>query len=468
MAVRDPYQPPAYPAIQQPQPEEYDLPPDIQAQIEYARMLDQQKTPMADPMAQSGGLRVGRFNVPGSAIDRASPALLAALQGRGPAVQKGRGHDLANILSVLGQTYLGSRVQGARERQAAHEEDLDLAKEMRGQQGTDRREAHQLAGSTLARYRWEQAKRSATPVAPKVVVTPKVRAEAARNGVWISSALDGTEVVPGELTSPVPKDVRQPESPMANAPFANEARVSRSGIRWLDSTNLPSDAAGKRAALEYAAANGLKVVDKGNADRLLNAEEVYRSLDNIESLMPGLLAANPAERLTKGPANIAASLTQSNSDAAAFRNTQIVGIRVIQALAAGQGSGFRLNQAEINAINSRWPKLTDDIETATKKLEWERVFLENKEGSYFGLPPKPLPRIMGFVNPAGMPSAGPENPMALKKFKAGLLSMMGGTRPSATALDSMRIEAKKNGVSQEALDAAEVEVANKLPAKGKR
>jgi hypothetical protein len=115
---------------------------------------------------------------------------------------------------------------------------------------------------------------------------------------------------------------------------------------------------------------------------------VYQGLDQVDSVLAKLLPAqtgNPAmdflNRQMAGAKNFGAALTQSGSDAAAFGSTLPLAIRGLQAVAAGPGSGFRLNQTEINAIRQRWPKLNDNIETARRKLEWERWFLRNKENA---------------------------------------------------------------------------------------
>ena len=73
---------------------------------------------MAEPEATAPGVRLPFINrtIPGSVIDRASPALLSALRSRGPAVRAGKNHDLTNVGSVLGQAYLGSRIGAAQDR----------------------------------------------------------------------------------------------------------------------------------------------------------------------------------------------------------------------------------------------------------------------------------------------------------------------------------------------------------------
>jgi hypothetical protein len=262
--------------------------------------------------------------------------------------------------------------------------------------------------------------------------------------------------------TPKPKEPGQ-----GNAPdYTDAIRTTRNGIKWLDTTNLPSDSNGKRSWQQFAQANGLHVVDKNNDDRLLAADEVYRSMDDMEALMNRILPDKPEDRATVGVMNHINAATQMNSDAAAFKNTQVLGIRTIQALAAGAGSGFRLNQAEVNLINQRWPHLDDTKEVGLKKLEWERRFLHNKEAAHFGLPYLPLPKLDGLPNPPGMPQeSNPQHPQAAQRFESKLFSALSGpqNKNSDAGVDSLFKEARANGVPEDSLSAIQQRVIGRLP-----
>ena len=166
MGIRNPYTPAQMPQVDF--GNESDLPPEVKAQLDYARALDAQATPVAGPEDASPGIRVpftGR-TIPGTAIDRASPALLSVLRSYAPAV-RGKNRDLANVASAVGQAFLGSRVAGAQDRARSHAEDLALAKEQRGQQAYDRRDAHRQAGQTLAYAMHEKRRAAAEAAKPK-------------------------------------------------------------------------------------------------------------------------------------------------------------------------------------------------------------------------------------------------------------------------------------------------------------
>lgn len=174
--------------------------------------------------------------------------------------------------------------------------------------------------------------------------------------------------------------------------FDTLTRQTRSGVPWLDMTNVPTPKE-KSAAMLYAKEHGLVAVDKNNADKLHTAEEVYQGFDDIDSIMSNFMDTSTGpRRLIHGAQNTLRGALQSDANISAFNNTRVLGIRALQALAAGAGSGFRLTQSEVELMSKNMPRVTDNITTARRKLSIERRFLQNKENSYFGKPSEPLPK----------------------------------------------------------------------------
>jgi hypothetical protein len=169
----------------------------------------------------------------------------------------------------------------------------------------------------------------------------------------------------------------------ANEYLDSLVNTTRAGGKWLDTTNIPNDKNAKAAALVYAKQNGLTAVDKGVADRLRTSEEVQSNMDQIDQVVASFLPENAQGRVVSVPRNLLAAWTQSNPDIASFGNTYAAAIRNIQALAGGQGSGFRLTNSEVNMATKNFPRITDDLPTARRKLAWERQFLANKERTFF-------------------------------------------------------------------------------------
>lgn len=178
------------------------------------------------------------------------------------------------------------------------------------------------------------------------------------------------------------------DGPEGSVPsFDNEIITTAAGNKFMDSTNFKG-VKDYNAARERAAKLGMPFVPPAAAKDLRTAQEVYQGLDQVDSVLEKMLpqqTGNPMQDLLSrqraGLKNFGQALTQSGSDAAAFQSTLPLAIRGLQAVAAGPGSGFRLNQNEINMITKRWPRLNDNIETARAKLAWERWFLRNKENA---------------------------------------------------------------------------------------
>jgi hypothetical protein len=183
-----------------------------------------------------------------------------------------------------------------------------------------------------------------------------------------------------------------------NAVYKQNSFTSPGGEQLLDLT--PFKGKEQAAAMVWAAQNGARAIPGPEAERLKSAKEVLLDMDNIMSaakiILPTVKGMNWGQAWkTKTLAGVANSLNAAagRGPAASFGNAQIVGIRNIQALAAGAGSGFRLNVQEVNMMKQNWPKANDSIEQATDKLAWEKSFLLNKENAYLGKPPVPMPEM---------------------------------------------------------------------------
>lgn len=213
------------------------------------------------------------------------------------------------------------------------------------------------------------------------------------------------------------------------ASFDNATFTTRAGRRVLDLTNF----AGKKKdrALNYAAKVGAVPVSAATSSALRTGQEVQAGLDQVEAALSSMLPHQTGAplkdflaRQAAGASNAFQALTQATSPAAAFTNTLPLAIRSLQAVAAGMGSGFRLNQSEINMIRQRWPRLNDNLETAQAKLRWERWFLGNKESSLLDkdfrvTQPEPVgPNLPATGLLSGQPSGSAENdPLGIRGGK---------------------------------------------------
>jgi hypothetical protein len=206
-----------------------------------------------------------------------------------------------------------------------------------------------------------------------------------------------------------------------DAAFGNATYTTRAGNKFLDLTNFktgkPHD-----LAVQYAAKNGMTPLDPNASTQMRTIDEVQNGLDQVESVLGRVLPHQTGHvvrdfltRQAVGAKNAVQAASQAGSEQAAFGSTYPLAIRSLQAVAAGPGSGFRLNQSEINLIQQRWPRLNDNIETARNKLLWERWFLKNKENSYFKRDWRVDPEPSAKGLPAtGILSGGTQGPARVK------------------------------------------------------
>lgn len=147
-------------------------------------------------------------------------------------------------------------------------------------------------------------------------------------------------------------------------------QTSFGGTQYADLSSLsPTD---KAKMAQVATQAGIKpILDAGTAAKL-NAISVSKTnLDNIMGQVSGIL--NSTEQpSSQGIGNSLKSFF-GNSDIKAFNSWRTAVINNVQALAGGQGSGLRINQAEIDAaLKNDLPVITgvgaDNLQSAQQKI----------------------------------------------------------------------------------------------------
>lgn len=147
-------------------------------------------------------------------------------------------------------------------------------------------------------------------------------------------------------------------------------QTSFGGTQYADlSTLSPTD---KAKMAQVATQAGIKpILDSGTAGKL-NAISVSKTnLNNIMGQVSGIL--NSTEQpSSQGIGNSLKSFL-GNSDIKAFNSWRTAVINNVQALAGGQGSGLRINQAEIDAaLKNDLPVITgvgaDNLQSAQQKI----------------------------------------------------------------------------------------------------
>ena len=163
-------------------------------------------------------------------------------------------------------------------------------------------------------------------------------------------------------------------------------------VKYLDMGALPNDKKVRDAALSYAAKNHIYAADKATATKMADVSEVHANLDAVENMLSKYLEDNSGwmQNVGRALSNTVQSIMKQG-DIGAFGNSQAAALRLLSTLVAGQGSGFRMTQAEVNMMMNNWPKLTDPLGLAQAKLDFERIMLRNKERAMLHLKPLPLP-----------------------------------------------------------------------------
>lgn len=141
---------------------------------------------------------------------------------------------------------------------------------------------------------------------------------------------------------------------------------------FINLSDFP-DAASKKTAMAYGAANGIPVLNPAEGEKMVSIDNAYTNIDKIAGGMKGLVANTPGLNLTEGLWN---SITGKlgNAGVASFNAWRTAVINNVQALAGGSGSGLRINQAEIDtALKNDLPNIqglgADTMASAQAKLD---------------------------------------------------------------------------------------------------
>lgn len=166
--------------------------------------------------------------------------------------------------------------------------------------------------------------------------------------------------------------------------FDNFTRSTKDGREYLDATLFK----GKdlSAALKHAAAKGIPALNSQAVGALQKMEDarsnIQEMLDQFEPI-----GAKKGTDVGKRFSNYLQAHTQIGPDAdklAAWNTWRTAAIGQLQALAGGQGSGLRINQAEIKAATeSDIPTVTDSITTAKQKLKNVLAMIDKNQETMF-------------------------------------------------------------------------------------
>lgn len=185
------------------------------------------------------------------------------------------------------------------------------------------------------------------------------------------------------VTNAVPNGNVQPKA--TGIPILdNNTKTTGSGIPYIDGTNLKGKLA-ETAQLE-AAKMGIPYVGEKQAAGLAKLDDAKSNLEAIKTELFSLLPKDATGRVVAGYAgNKLKAVLQSNDALGSFNTWRSAAIGILQGLVGGQGSGLRINQAEIAlSVANDIPNITDTVGVAQAKIDKVNIMLDNAEKSIFG------------------------------------------------------------------------------------
>lgn len=156
---------------------------------------------------------------------------------------------------------------------------------------------------------------------------------------------------------------------------------TQGGYSYINSDLIPSNL--QNMAQNVSAQTGIPILTADQVSKAQNIDVTQQNLDQIESVIPQILGSGLAGRLKGLTENQIEQAAQTNPTIASFGVYRDTAINAIQSLAGGSGSGFRLNQAEINTATDNLPTISDNLETAQSKLQILNGFISKWTAELF-------------------------------------------------------------------------------------
>ncbi len=162
-------------------------------------------------------------------------------------------------------------------------------------------------------------------------------------------------------------------------------KTTANGNKYVDLSTV-TDAKQKAALQNAAQVAGIPPLTDQNAAKINAIDDTRSNLDQIKNQFAKVGYQNGATKLLGG-GGLSNTIEGffGNTDIGSFNAWRTAAINSIQALAGGQGSGLRINQAEINsAMENDIPHQSDTVAVGNAKLEVLRHQLNNWENQLLG------------------------------------------------------------------------------------
>lgn len=171
-----------------------------------------------------------------------------------------------------------------------------------------------------------------------------------------------------------------------NSDISDYYDLSPSGYNYIDLSKLTTDQ--KKIIIPAARAQGIPLLDTQEAGKITAIGNARDNIQDISDSLDGLLAKNPVLNILKGSENTLASVF-GGPKVKSYKAWRTAIIAQVTALAGGQGSGLRINQAEIDAaLKNDLPIIAgpnaDTVASAQLKLANLRKQMDNWEKRIIG------------------------------------------------------------------------------------
>lgn len=153
------------------------------------------------------------------------------------------------------------------------------------------------------------------------------------------------------------------------------------GQSYVDSDRIPANQAD--AIKIQAAQAGIPVLTTDEVAKVRAIDQTSQNLTNIGNTIQSILKPGILGRGLDALENPIKDFLQTDTNISSFDSYRTAAINAIQALAGGSGSGFRLNQSEIDTATANLPTITDNLETANAKLAKMQTYLSQWTGQLF-------------------------------------------------------------------------------------
>jgi hypothetical protein len=183
--------------------------------------------------------------------------------------------------------------------------------------------------------------------------------------------------------------------------FDSELKTTPGGKTYLPLTNIKGVKA-TTAARQWAAKNGYPLVPQ-NTDAMI--DKLHVAKQNNEDMIASLRNFAPKNWKDFGTMakNQAAEMTGSDPEIATYKNYFDALIQQLTALAGGQGSGLRINQAEIVRQIKIAPSIRTPLPVAEAWAKRTQRLIDNAEQPVLGRA-KSQPQAIGGGGKVGEPS----------------------------------------------------------------